>query len=280
LWTGSMSPDAFCCYLCGSPDMTICATITSRPAGETDFGIPAGGYRRLVMQCQECSVYCNVHGYIPDDFYRGRYNRDTYQQQIVQKYRQIRALPREKSDNKHRAARVAAFMDGLGKPRGEISVLDVGSGLGVFPAELKDMGFNCYAIDPDPNATEHAIKNIGLNGAHTGTLDDFEADRRFDLVSFNKVLEHVKKPVPYLKKSRDFLSERGAVYVELPDGDAALEHGTIVDREEFYIEHFTVFNHDSLVFLAGEAGFDCLEVKGIHEPSDKYTIYGFLGPKS
>ncbi|HJX13207.1 MAG TPA: class I SAM-dependent methyltransferase [Dehalococcoidales bacterium] len=274
-----MSPDVFGCYLCGSPDMTIIATITRQPSGETDFGIPAARYRRLVMQCQECLVYCNVHGYIPDDFYRGRYNEDTYGRQILEKYRQIRGLPREKSDNKHRAERVAAFLDGLGLPREQVSILDVGSGLGVFPAEMKDMGFKCYCIDPDPAAAEHALKNIGVEGAHTGTLDGFKTDRKFDLISFNKVLEHLKKPVPYLKRARDFLSSRGAVYVELPDGDAALEHGTVVDREEFYIEHFTVFNRDSLAYLAREAGFDCLEVKSVHEPSDKYTIYTFMKPK-
>ncbi len=274
-----MNAEAARCYLCGSANLTIIADIRQKPEGETNFGIPPEDYRRLIYQYQDCSVYCNVHNYITEGFYTGRYNEATYNHQIHDKYREIRNLPRERSDNKHRAERVANFIDRLGLPREQVHVLDVGSGLGVFPAELKDMGFQCYCIDPDAAAIQHALQNVKVDGAHVGTLDDFESEHKFDVISFNKVLEHLKEPVRYLKKARGFLTSQGIVYIELPDGDSALEHGNAVDRQEFYIEHFTIFNKASLSFLAQEAGFDCLEVASIHEPSDKFTVYGFLKPR-
>ena len=185
-------------------------------------------------------------------------------------------MPREKSDNKHRVERIASFIDHLGLPREQVLALDVGSGLCVFAAELKDRGFSCYCIDPDASAIEHALQNIKVDGAHVGTLDDFETEKKFDLITFNKVLEHIKEPVKYLKKAKNFLIERGIVYIELPDGDVARQHEDIFNRQEFYIEHFTIFNKASLVFLAKQAGFECLEVNSIHEPSNKFTVYGFF----
>lgn len=273
-----MNAEAARCYLCDSANLTLIADIKQKPEGETDFGIPPEDYRRLIYQCQDCSVYCNVHNYITEGFYAGRYNEATYNRQIHDKYREIRNLPRERSDNKHRVERVANFIDRLGLPREQVRILDVGSGLGVFPAELKDLGFSCYCIDPDAAAIEHALQNVKVDGAHVGTLDDFESEQKFDLITFNKVLEHVKEPLRYLKKAKDFLTDRGIIYVELPDSDGARQHGDAAERQEFSIEHCTIFNKASLIFLAQEAGFDCLEVTSIHEPSDKFTVYGFLKP--
>jgi len=271
-----MNAEAARCYLCDSANLTLITDIQRKPRGETDFGIPPEDYRRLIYQCQDCSVYCNVHNYITEGFYAGRYNEATYNRQIHDKYREIRNLPRERSDNKHRVQRVASFTDCLGLPHEQVRVLDVGSGLGVFPAELKDMGFQCYCIDPDAAAIEHALQNVKVDGAHVGTLDDFESEQKFDLISFNKVLEHLKEPLRYLKKAKDFLASRGIIYVELPDGDSALEQGKVISRQEFNLEHLTIFNKASLIFLAETAGFDCLEVESIHEPSGKFTVFGFL----
>lgn len=268
------------CYLCGSTNCVLIAEIRQKPKGETDFGIPLQDYRRLVYQCRNCSVYFNVHNYITQEFYEGRYNKATYNRKMHERYKEIRSLPKEKSDNKHRVLRVASFIDRLVLPHEQVCVLDVGSGLCVFLAELKDMGFQCYCIDPDVAAVEHALQNVNVDGAHVGTLDNFESEQKFDVISFNKVLEHIKEPIQYLEKARRFLASQGIVYIELPDGDGALQHGDVVDRQEFYIEHFTVFNKDSLAFLAQMAGFDCLEVECIHEPSGKCTVYGFLRPRN
>lgn len=273
-------PSSARCYLCGSTDSVFIADIRQKPKDEIDFGIPPEDYRRFIYHCRSCSVYFEVHDeYITPEFYSGAYNEVTYHQRIFDNYQKIRSLPKERSDNKHRVERVANFIDmHLGLPRQQVRILDVGSGLCVFAAELKDMGFTCYCIDPDPTAIEHAIQNIKVDGAHTGTLEDFESEQKFHLISFNKVLEHIKEPIDTLKKAKDFLASRGIVYVELPDGDGALKYGDFIDREEFYLGHFTIFNKASFNYLAQTAGFDCLEVECIHEPSDKYSIYGFLSP--
>jgi len=101
---------------------------------------------------------------------------------------------------------------------------------------------------------------------------------RFDLVTFNKVLEHVKDPVAMLAKAAGNVRAGGAVYVELPDGEAAAAHGP--GREEFFIEHHHVFSAASVAILAERAGFRLVAFERLQEPSTKFTLRSFLMPAS
>jgi hypothetical protein len=97
---------------------------------------------------------------------------------------------------------------------------------------------------------------------------------RFDVVTFNKVLEHVTDPVSMLARSAQHLCEDGFVYIELPDGEAALAEGP--QRQEFFIDHWHVFSAASLALLATRAGFRLQALERLHEPSGKYTLRAFL----
>ena len=80
------------------------------------------------------------------------------------------ALPEQDSDNVGRVRRICAFAEawfGRGELEGQIGperdgqgqgprLLDVGSGLGVFPARMKAAGWRCTALDPDPRSVDHA----------------------------------------------------------------------------------------------------------------------------
>jgi hypothetical protein len=99
---------------------------------------------------------------------------------------------------------------------------------------------------------------------------------RFDVVTFNKVLEHVADPVSMLARSARHLREGGFVYIELPDGEAALTEGP--ERQEFFIDHWHVFSAASLAILATRAGFRLQALERLHEPSGKYTLRAFLVP--
>lgn len=264
------------CHLCGSMDQEFIAEIQTKPAGETDFCIPPVDYKRLIFRCRRCSVFLNFQNHISPNFYEKAYNASTYGDNRLQRYRKIRALPPERSDNKQRVERVTERLDQWQVSRDSISILDVGSGLCVFLAELAEKGYQCHAIDPDPEAIAHAMEHAGIVSGHAGSLDNFHADERFDFISFNKVLEHVTDPVGLLAETKPHLSHRGLVYVELPDGEAARASGGVVDREEFWFEHHLVFDQASFEHLAARAGFRILDLQRIHEPSDKFTILGFL----
>ena len=109
------------------------------------------------------------------------------------------------------------------------------------------------------------------------TADFMKSDDlgRFGLITLNKVLEHVPRPVAMLARTRHYLEPGGVVYVELPD-TAAADDPAGPGREEFFIEHLFVFSPASLALLARRAGFDVQLLERIREPSGKYTVVAFL----
>lgn len=252
------------------------------PQGEVRFDLGGPGrYRRELQECGLCGHFFSVHGMPMDQLYAGQYVDATYGAKgIGEQFRRITALDPSRSDNVGRVERVHVFatrrLDQAAIPAVPRTVLDVGSGLCVFLHRMKERGWECTALDPDPRSAAHARETVGVS-AHCG---DFFAARelgRFHLISFNKVLEHVPDPVAMLAKSLDYLVPGGLVYVELPDGEGAAEAGQ--GREEFFIDHWHAFSPASIALLSRRAGFDVLLTEKLVEPSGKYTLRAFLTPR-
>jgi SAM-dependent methyltransferase len=252
------------CAICGGDGSASAVVYDARPEGETDFGIE--DYRREYRRCATCGHFFAVTDIDVD--YRGDYVDATYADSVEATYERIMALPPERSDNTQRVARIAAALE-------PATVLDVGSGLGVFPARMKEAGWTVTALDPDPRAAAFARDHIGVTAV---AADFFTAESlgRFALVTFNKVLEHVADPVAMLARAHEHLDAGGSVYVELPDGEAAQDDPDGFGREEFFIEHLHVFSFTSLSVLADRAGFRARRIERLREPSGKYTLWALL----
>jgi N-acetylneuraminate synthase/N,N'-diacetyllegionaminate synthase len=264
------------CPLCSSQNTTPLLRLRRRPEVEVDYKIPEEEYDRTVVKCGECSVYFNNHSILPESFYSGHYNQSSYSDRFKSRYRHIVQLPFDRSDNKHRAARV---FDELRNhlPLPSQRVLDVGMGLCVFLAEMKRHGCECHGIDPDADSVSHALNEVGIDTAHCGTLSSLSSKNGpYHLITFNKVLEHVTDPVHELFSALPYLAPGGLIYVELPDGDLALSRGTIQTRAEFNVEHLFVFNSPSLKLLAQQVGLEVLRIESLVEPSGKCTLFAFL----
>jgi SAM-dependent methyltransferase len=243
------------------------------PDGETRFAFSGEGYRRSIDRCELCGHFVSRHPF-GSELYGGGYVDATYGNELAASFRRVMSLPPTESDNAARVARVAAFA--RERLVEHATVLDVGSGLCVFLARMQEHGFRGTALDPDPRAAAHARDGVGVEAVCGDfmILDDLGT---FDLVTFNKVLEHVEDPVAMLARSAANVAPGGLVYVEVPDGDAAAAEGP--EREEFFVEHLHIFSPASLALLAARAGFSLLHVERLHEPSTKYTLAAFLSPR-
>ncbi len=265
------------CYICKSEKFTVKENIKSKPAAETNFNIPENIYFRNISKCKICSVYNNFHELDLSNLYNEVYNESTYSNDIKDKFDFIMSLPDKKSDNKLRVERIVKHLKRDISDITNLSVLDVGSGLCVFLGELKKYGLkNLNCIDPSKISVSHSLENVKINSAYQGDFFDFDSKNKYDLITFNKVLEHVQNPIKMLSKAKEHLNRDGLVYLELPDGKSASQSGGFVDREEFFLEHFTVFNKESTNCLINMSGFKVIEIGEIHEPSDKYTIFSFI----
>lgn len=255
------------CAFCGAQEHALIADYHAPPAGETDFAIAA--YRRTLWQCRRCGHCVNAYGFdLSAALYKGGYADATYGDRMRAAFVCVMSLSPERSDNRQRVAALNALL-----PRGR--VLDVGSGLGVFPAAMAEMGWTVSALDPDPRAAALIAELAPVESIAADFLE-WTAEPRWDLVTFNKVLEHVGDPVGMLTKAAGCLSPRGKVYVELPDGEAALRESP--DREEFFVEHLDAYSPASFAILARRAGFSLDRLERLREASGKYTLRGLMSP--
>lgn len=256
-------------------------TYDAPPEGEISFSFSASQkYYREVLCCGLCGHFVSVHEMDDSSLYSGDYVNSNYGDDgIGRAFHRIISLDPTKSDNSGRVQRILEFANkhftGTALANRSPSVLDVGSGLCVFLHRMKEAGWDCTALDPDLRAVKHAQETVGVK-AVCGDFMELRDLGRFDVVTFNKVLEHVKDPVTMLAKTAEHVREGGFVYVELPDGEGAVSDGP--GREEFCIDHPHVFSGASLTMLAVRAGFSVLTIERLREPSGKYTLRAFLVP--
>lgn len=251
----------------------LCArfSYSAPPAGETAFGFSP--YAREYHECGLCGHMIAAHDLDLSALYSGSYVDATYgRERMRSTFERIISLPPEQSDNFHRVQRVNAYA--AAQPLAGRTLLDVGAGLGVFPRAMRLAGWECTTIDPDPAATELCRELAGVN-AVCGDFFAIEPDDlgSFDVVSLNKVIEHVADPVAMLARAKAFVAPLGFLYVEVPDVAAADES---IEREEFFVEHVHVFSPASLARMAERAGVNVARVERLREPSGKYTLAAFL----
>lgn len=264
--------------MCGADRFTSVHTYFDPPEGEGRFAQAVGRYRREIFHCSLCRHFISVHAFDVGELYGRDYVNATYgdAEGLRAAFDRIVSLPPERSDNAARVARLLAYArEHFGDGTCSRSVLDVGSGLCVFLHRMKSAGWSCTALDPDARAVNHARFTVGVEAIH-GDFMQVDPAARFDAITFNKVVEHVKDPVAMLNRGRSFLRSGGLVYVEVPDGEAAAAEG--FHREEFFIEHYHVFSPASLALLAARAGLRANTFERVREPSTKYTLRAFCTP--
>lgn len=266
--------------LCGSGGLETVLVYDAPPAGENLFSFSRGGnYYREVRRCPVCGHFLSVHDLDLRELYSEDYVRSLYTgpEGMRQTFERINALPPQRSDNVGRVARILAFVEAHFSPDAfagrRPTLLDVGAGLCVFPYRMRLAGFACTALDPDQRAARHAVECAGVEGLCADFMAA-EPQGRYDLLTFNKVLEHVLDPVAMLARSAHWLRPGGLVYLEVPDGEAAIVEGG--GREEFFVEHHHAFSPASLAILVARAGFSLLTLERLREPSSKFTLRAFL----
>jgi hypothetical protein len=261
--------------ICGGHRLTTVHMYWAPPEGEVRFPWK-GEYRREIFRCDVCGHYLSMHKMAADEaFYEERYVSSTYGDAdgLRRAFERIVALDPSRSDNVGRVARINTFAAAHFAGRSP-TVLDVGSGLCVFLHRMSQHGWRCTALDPDARAVAHARTIAGVEAVQ-GDFNQPVGLGRYNLVTFNKVLEHVVDPIAMLRRAADVVTDTGYVYVELPDGEAAAADAGF-GREEFFVEHHHVFSLASAALLAARAGFRVIELERLREPSTKFTLRAFL----
>jgi len=259
---------------CDKPEPAPAFQYNQPPEGETRFDWRGKTYQRGYKKCRNCGHWHAAIEMDLTDFYRGGYVDGTYGNRLKENFQRILSLPENQSDNEARVKRVLDFAIRKWGKKKAPNLLDVGSGLAVFPFRMKEAGWRVTALDPDERAAEHARENAGVKSIHADFLQwKPETGERFDVITLNKVLEHVEEPITMMVHARKWVRPWGFLYIEVPDVTAAQEGP---GREEFFIEHLHVFSKSSLGSVAQKAGWGADSVLQLQERSGKFSLCAFF----
>lgn len=97
------------------------------------------------------------------------------------------------------------------------TLMDVGTGCGLFLLAAQRRGWNAKGIDPSVRSVQVARDNLGLE-VSAGTLQDYRENSEFDVITFINVLDHSALPWLEINCARRLLRAGGLIYLRFPNG--------------------------------------------------------------
>lgn len=270
------------CAICGGALSRELLRITEPDRFERHVGIAAAGYSRSWVECAGCGAATSVQApenrALLETLAAGYYEVDFAGSSIAEKFAKVMALPPERSDNAQRVARVAAFVGerlpgNVNSPR----VLDIGAGTGVFLSRFLERagtrGWKGTAVEPDPTAAAH-LRSLGRFEVIEGLYMPALGLAGYDLVTLNKVVEHLPGPVELVRGAAQALDPRhGILYLELPDKRTVSERPP--SDNILGALHCHLYDASSIAALLKRAGLATLKTETLYEPSGKITVAAF-----
>jgi hypothetical protein len=271
------------CAICNGKEVSELLNINEPDRFELSIGVEKQGYSRKWVECLNCGLAINI---LPAES-EGRlstlraayYEVDFLGSDINQKYQRVMSMPESESDNAGRVNRVVNFAKRwFGASQG-MRVMDIGAGTGVFLSRLVDQtagALKCIGVEPDPRAAEH-LRSLGKFDVIEAMFLGQAELKNFNLVTLNKVLEHIEHPLKFLQQVVISLqAENGLLYIEVPDKITT----QLRDPNDNILGalHCNLYDPLSLTHIINRAGLEVIRIDRLVEPSGKLTVYAFAAP--
>lgn len=137
-----------------------------------------------------------------------------------------------------------------------LKLLDIGCGTGAILAEASRY-FEAYGMDSSAQAIALCTKR-GVTNLYVGTLREYPASGKFDVITLLDVIEHIDDDLDVLRQVYARLNEGGHVLITVPAyqwlwsaHDEVNHHkrrytrsrlGVVVNKAGFHVEHLSYFN--------------------------------------
>jgi 2-polyprenyl-3-methyl-5-hydroxy-6-metoxy-1,4-benzoquinol methylase len=153
--------------------------------------------------------------------------------------------------------------------------LDVGSSNGVFVEQARERGIDAHGIE----LSEVAVAQARARGLPVmqSTLEEYQPEAPYDVVTCFDLLEHALDPVDALRQVHRLLVPGGKLVITLPNRDSVFRR-LMGRRWYFYIpeEHFHYFNPATIRRLLARTDFETERCMRTLKPlSYRYSLTQF-----
>ena len=199
-----------------------------------------------VVICNDCGA--GFASGIPSQSVFDEYYRD------LSKYEYSHRDGIESSEDTSRQEHLANLLS-KAIPHREARILEIGCANGKLLGLLKDRGFsNVYGVDPSPGCAMAAERLYRVKVFTHSIFDMPKPSVPYDFLILLGVMEHVRDIRTAVARLREQLSERGRLFIGVPDAaHLAMSHDA--PFQEFSTEHINFFSSDSLSNLVTSNGF-------------------------
>lgn len=176
-------------------------------------------------------------------------------------------ISRSNRNNSHTLA--LDFIQSI-KPAG-LRILEVGCSTGYFGSHLRQLGHHVTGVELDQNSA--ALARAVLDEVHCTPIEEFYAEypnRKFDIICFGDVLEHLYDPKSVLERSAKQLAPDGRIVSSVPNIGHGCIRGTLLEGEWNYSDlgildrtHIRFFTKKTLIELFHGAGLYIEKIQSV-----------------
>lgn len=249
----------FFCEICNS-NLKLVKTLYKPQKNEKTFNFSKSKFIKKFYQCKNCHHIFNIHSFLKNinKVYTDQYNKIAHNN-LEGKFHEIISLKKNKSSNLNRLDFLFQYIKKKNK------IIDIGSGIGVFPFSLKQKGFKVDCVEYDKNANSF-LNKIGLNSLRKSIIS-YKIPKKYDFITFNKILEHLN--IKQIKIILSNIHSGNKVYIEVPSIKAKKKG---FRRQEFFLEHQNIFSKKSLEILVKKLNYKVIKISDIKEINNKFTL--------
>ena len=150
--------------------------------------------------------------------------------------------------------------------------LEIAPAQGITTNSLKDDFKILHLVEGSENLLNEIPDYPNVVKFHS-MIEDFNPPMQYDFVLMDHILEHIENPVQVLEKVKTFLKQGSLLMIGVPNARsfhrlAAVKMGYLksiyeLNERDADVGHYRVYDFDSLIADAEEAGLTVLDKKGV-----------------
>jgi 2-polyprenyl-3-methyl-5-hydroxy-6-metoxy-1,4-benzoquinol methylase len=220
--------------------------------------------KREIVECSNCKlIYRNPQ--LEEDEVKILYEKfrdySIRDESPDEYFDRITSYPKGESENIEKIEWLKKYYNR--KPGVNNLLLDIGCGGGVFIHTFREYfrNWNVFGIEPTKSFAELAMRRTGAVVIADQFSKNLFENLKFDLITINQVLEHIKNPINFLMDVAHLLNPDGQIYLEVPSA-SDLKYLPL-NHDRFQSQHFYIFNIFSLNKVIENAGFRVNKIEEI-----------------